>query len=123
MLHDGTSLPTLLLVKAFESLAAAMQQERNLGSRLLQVHVSWFTCVCCLGAFEVASATPAHCTFMHMHTNSRASPTFSKGISHVGHVYALRHTRLFVLHLHWQNFRDFLGKRPLASQRYNNELD
>jgi len=40
MLHDGTSLPTLLPVKAFESLAAAMQQERNLGSRLLQVHVS-----------------------------------------------------------------------------------
>jgi gamma-glutamyl:cysteine ligase YbdK (ATP-grasp superfamily) len=54
MLHDGTSMPTLLPVKAFESLAAAMQQERDLGSRLLQVHASWFTWECCLGASEGA---------------------------------------------------------------------
>ena len=42
MLHASASmpLPTLLPFKAFESLAAAMQQERALGSRLLQVKCS-----------------------------------------------------------------------------------
>ena len=40
MLHDGASMPTLLPFKAFESLAAAMQQERALGSRLLQVNAA-----------------------------------------------------------------------------------